>query len=57
MDSYALCRRNSGDEGGEMKDVIMKVLVIVSVPFLLVFYLPALLGFTRWSFSFFGLPL
>jgi hypothetical protein len=40
-----------------MKDVIMKVLVIVSVPFLLVFYLPALLGFTRWSFSFFGLPL
>ena len=50
-----MCRRDSGDEGGEMKDIIQGAVIVAGVPFLLAFYFPALLAFGKWTFAFFGI--
>jgi hypothetical protein len=38
-----------------MKDILGGAAIVLGVPFLSVFYFPALLWFGKWSFKFFGL--
>ena len=55
MDSYALCRSDSGDEGGEMKDGLKILAIVLIAPAVLMFYLIGLFVLIKWCGWFFGL--